>query len=129
MCTTWLRPWQAWHAMAMRDTLEKWRELIEPVLAQSATPLSWPEVQSVQNVQVYEGLRSVIVTRPGSARGRPAVVVWVAAGDLAELAKLLVRVEESAMTAGIDQVVYLGRRGWIRALGFEEIAVVAVKEL
>ena len=113
----------------MRDRLEKWRELIEPVLAQSATPLSWPEVQSVQNVQVYEGLRSVIVTRPGTARGRPAVMVWVAAGDLVELAKLLVRVEESAMTAGIDQVVYLGRRGWIRALGFEEIAVVAVKEL
>lgn len=112
----------------MRDLLEKWRHLIEPVIQASATPLAW-DVVLTQPLQVFEGERTVLVTRPGSLNGKPAWYVWVAAGDFDEVPGLFERVKESARTAGMDQVAYMGRRGWIRAMGFDEVAVIAVKEL
>lgn len=52
------------------------------------------------------------------------------AGELDDCALLVALIEEMAMHAGSAYVVFIGRRGWVRAFPeYEEKAVIGVKEL
>ena len=104
--------------------LEKWRHLIEPVIAQSATPMPWEGVLK-SRLQIYEGCNSVLVCKT-SAR---VITVWVAAGELQEVLTLFSSIERMAAASGIRRIDYLGRRGWVRSAGFREISVFGTKEI
>ncbi|HAI59817.1 MAG TPA: hypothetical protein DCM32_08070 [Xanthomonadaceae bacterium] len=111
-----------------RAALARWRHLIEPTVAASLTPMPWADVLR-QPARVFEGARSVMVTRRGSALGEPACVIWVAAGDLTEMGELYERVKRQAAADGCPRVIYMGRRGWLRAFGLREAATVGVFDL
>jgi len=112
----------------MNHLLDKWRHLIEPVIAESTTPVAWSTVLSL-DVLVFESENSVLVTRDGHLFGEPVRMVWVAAGEMSEVDKLIREVEQSARIAGIGRVAFFGRRGWIRSQGYRECAVLGVKEI
>jgi hypothetical protein len=111
------------NSSATRATLEKWRHLIEPVISQSVTPLTWDLVLGTP-VSVVESQNSVIVFQSGRVW-----TVWVAAGDMQEVLSLFEAMQLEAKSLGVKQITYLGRAGWVRAAGFTEKAVFGVKEL
>lgn len=111
-----------------RAALARWRHLIEPTVATSLTPMPWADVLR-QPVRVFEARASVMVTRAGVVFGAPACVIWVAAGELAEMGGLYDRVKRQAAADGHARVVYMGRRGWLRAFGLREAATVGVFDL
>ena len=114
--------------MARCCAMDKWRYLIEPTILSSPTPMSWDEF--LRNpIRWFEGDRSVVVTLDTNMYGKPTRMVWVAAGVLDEVSRLLRQVESSALSDGIDRVAYLGRPGWIRAEGYKVAAVIGIKEL
>lgn len=111
---------------ALRDRLEHWRWLIEPEIAHDGlTPVSWDELLSMPGVMLYEGDRSVVLA-VDSAAGR---CIWLAAGVLEEVSELVDEAQAQAARDGVRGLVYVGRRGWIRALGFTEVAVVGTREV
>lgn len=114
--------------MNTADQLNKWRHLIEPETSSGLTPLPWVDVLATP-VRVYEASRSVVVVRdvylPRHARS-----IWVAAGDLDEVLELVRDVERDAFDDGVAAIVFMGRRGWIRAAcGYKEVATIGLKEL
>lgn len=115
--------------MAACGAMEKWRHLIEPTLAKSATPFTWDEFLR-RPKQVYEGEHSVVVTFDTDLYGQPACFIWVAAGELQEVLGLAQRAEQAAALKGIKRMGYLGRSGFVRrAKGYRVVDVLAVKDL
>lgn len=106
------------------QALSDWRYLIEPVIQASDTPVSWERVLEI-NPQVYAALNSVVVVRYTP----PNAFVWVAAGDLQEVLMLFKSVKSDASDKGCNAITYLGRRGWVRAAGFKESAVLGKMEV
>lgn len=115
-------------AMTVADSLNRWRHLIEPETAGGLTPVPWDTVLSMP-LMVVEGEKSVLVLRDCEIDGRSARTVWVAAGQLDEVLRLVERAEDEAKAAGIGAMVFMGRRGWVRAAkGYREMATVGLKE-
>ena len=109
--------------------LEKWRYLIEPELADCATPLAWADLLRMP-VQVIERDVSVLVTHDVVLGGAWVRTILVVCGVMAEVRELIEEMDAVARASGISKVMYVGRRGWLRALpGFREIAVLGQKEL
>lgn len=108
--------------------IDKWRKLLEPVVKNSLTPMSWDEVKN-QKYVLFEGKQSVIVANDGAFAGKKALQLWLAAGEMDEVSSLYLQAQDYAMQNGYEAITYCGRRGWIKSHGFKEIAVVAVKEL
>lgn len=114
--------------MSQIQLLNKWRHLIEPVVLSSVTPISWDAVCAME-LMVYEGKKSVILAHDKWLGPRFTRSIWVAAGELEEVIELVERVCEDAKQAGLSCVSYVGRRGWVRAAGFDEAATVGIREL
>ena len=109
--------------------LTKWRHLVEPETSTGLTPVAWADVLQMP-LQVFEAARSVVVTLDSDICGTVARSIWVAAGDLDEVLGLVREVEDSARRDGITRIVFMGRRGWVRAAnGYREVATVGVKEV
>ncbi len=108
--------------------LNKWRHLIEPEVTHGLTAVDWADVVRMP-VMVVEGQQSVLVLRDVEIHGMKARSIWVAAGVMDEVLQLMDQAEEVARTDGIRNMVYMGRRGWVRAAGYVEKAVVGLKEL
>lgn len=114
--------------MDQAHLLSKWRHLIEPVVKDSVTPVSW-ETVCAMSLLIYEGVNSVVVTRDfwmGSSWTRS---IWVAAGDLSEVLCLVEKVCMDAKQEGFKTVSFVGRRGWLKAAAFKEVATVGIREL
>lgn len=108
--------------------LNKWRHLIEPEVTQGLTAVDWVDVVRMP-VMVLEGVQSVVVLRDVEIHGMPARSVWVAAGVMDEVLQLLRQAEGMARKDGLKRMIYMGRRGWIRAAGYDEKATVGMKEI
>lgn len=109
--------------------LEKWRYLIEPELAASATPLAWVDLLRMP-VQVLERDASVMVTHDTVLAGIKVRTILVVCGVMLEVSELVEEMEAIARASGIAKVMFIGRRGWLRAFpGYREIAVLGAKEL
>lgn len=120
------------------DTLREWERCsgwIEAALYKSgATHTSEDVRKAVEEgrVQFWPGEGCALVTEvleyPQSRRVR----VWLAGGDLGEIAGMLETGERWARLIGAEAIEVVGRHGWKRVLesdGFEEKAVYLVKEL
>lgn len=108
--------------------LTKWRHLIEPEISSGLTPVPWEQALSMPLI-VVEGERSVLVLLDAEIEGRPVRSIWVAAGVMDEVLQLMDQAEDLARKDGIGAMAYIGRRGWVRAAGYDEKAVIGVKEL
>lgn len=116
-------------AMQVADQLTKWRHLIEGETGGGLTPVPWDEVLRMPLI-VLEGRQSVLVLRDVPLGGRMVRSIWVAAGDLNEVLRLVAQAEDRARREGIPAMVFMGRRGWVRAApGYHEQAIVGLKEL
>lgn len=105
--------------------MDKWKNLIMPVVESSVSPMTWEEVKAKPTI-LFEGKESVLLALPNELLGRKMLLIWVAAGNLSEVSDLFKQCEEYAKSR-FDGVCYLGRRGWIKTHGFKEIAVIGVK--
>lgn len=115
--------------MSVAEKLEKWRHLIEGETGAGLTPVPWDQVLRMPLI-VLDGEQSVLVLRDVSMGGRVVRTIWVAAGDLDEVLRLVAQAEDMARREGIPAMVFMGRRGWVRAApGYQELAVVGQKEL
>lgn len=114
--------------MDVVDQLNKWRHLIEPEVTKGLTAVDWVDVVRMP-VMVLEGAQSVVVLRDVEINGVQARSVWVAAGVMEEVLSLLRQAEDLARQDGVKRMVYMGRRGWVRAAGYEEHATVGLKEI
>lgn len=108
--------------------LNKWRHLIEPEISSGLTPVPWEQVLAMP-VRVVEGEGSVLVLVDAQIAGRDVRSIWVAAGAMAEVLQLMDKAEDLARKDGIGAMAYVGRRGWARAAGYNELAVIGLKEL
>ena len=109
--------------------LNQWRHLIEPVIQASVTPMPWTRVLATR-VNLNHSLNSVLVTLPEqSVAGGRVITIWIAAGDMAEVLGLFAELEAQARANGVQVINYAGRRGWLRAAGFTEHAVIGRKEI
>lgn len=108
--------------------LEKWRHLIEPETSGGLTPVAWNDVLKM-NLMVYELGESVLVMRDCTVFSKRMRSIWVAAGVLNEVRSLVVQAESNAKQDGIKFMIYMGRRGWLRACGYDEVAAIGQKEL
>ena len=105
--------------------MDKWRQLIEPTVLESISPIPWEQVKE-KNPLVFEGKESVLLALPNELLGRKMLLIWVAAGNLSEVSDLFKQCEEYAKDK-FDGVCYVGRKGWVKTHGFKEIAVIGVK--
>jgi hypothetical protein len=105
--------------------MDKWRQLIEPTVLESISPIPWEQVKE-KNPLVFEGKESVLLALPNELLGRKMLLIWVAAGNLSEVSDLFKQCEEYAKNK-FDGVCYVGRKGWVKTHGFKEIAVIGVK--
>jgi hypothetical protein len=74
--------------------------------------------------------KSAALLAHGQVAGSKSTSIVAMAGDLVDCAPLVSLIEDVAMNAGSAYVVFIGRRGWVRAFpDYEEKAVIGVKEL
>lgn len=123
---------QAWHVRSMESyvaLLEKYRHLIEPEISSGLTPVSWEQMIAMRPLVFHSG-NSVVLTLDIQLHGEPARNIWVASGVMSEVMQLVAEVEKSSIATGIKSIVFMGRRGWIRAAkGYREMATIGIKEL
>jgi hypothetical protein len=89
----------------------------------------WQAIESGE-AQLWPAPDAVIVTEiVNYPTGLKVLLGWLAAGN-GETVKLMVpHVEEFAARHGCARVEIVGRRGWARAIGYEEIGSVMKKEV
>lgn len=111
------------------QTLNRWRHLIEPETSGGLTPVPWEQVLQMP-LHCLEAEHSVLVLRVIELGARKSLSIWVAAGRMDEVMDLINKAETFAKAQECQQVVFMGRRGWIRAAhGYNEVATIGVKEL
>ena len=115
--------------MDVIDKLNRWRHLIEPETSRGLTAVPWSAVPARAG-KVFEGAHSVVVTHDVRIASGMARSIWVAVGVLDEVMQLVDEVEDSARRDGMAAVIFMGRKGWLRAArGYRSECVVGVKEL
>lgn len=86
----------------------------------------------------YAAGRWLLVANEGAAAlichtgvaGHKSTSIVAMAGDLGDCSPLVTQIELAAADAGSSYVVFMGRRGWVRAFrDYEEKAIIGVKEL
>lgn len=110
------------------DLLTKWRHLIEPETSSGITPVDWDYVLRA-DLHVKERGQSVLVLRDCMIGGSPMRSIWVAAGELKDVVELVNDAERDAKQDGKVAMIFMGRRGWARVCGYDELSVVGKKEL
>ncbi len=109
--------------------MNKWRHLIEPTIKASITPMSWKEATDTP-AHVMESANSVLVHLPVcTLNGKKVITIWIAAGEMIEVLDLFRVLVIQAKEAGVQEVRYLGREGWLRMAGFTKTAVFGTKEI
>ena len=79
--------------------------------------------------QLYVGNRCAVVTQIMDLPAAKQLHYWLAGGDLGELRKIEKRVSENAKKNGCTQASIIGRRGWGKTLGYDEMATVMTRNL
>ena len=79
--------------------------------------------------QLHVGNRCAVVTQEMDFPAGRQLHYWLAGGDLEELQEIEKRVSENARKNGCTQASIIGRRGWGRSLGFDEMATVMARKL
>lgn len=111
------------------ELLKKWRRLIEPTIQASFIPVPW-ETLLATRVNVACSSKSVLISLPEQTiNGKRVIKIWVAAGDMEEVMDLINSLKSKATESGVNAIEYAGRRGWVRAAGFNEKAVFGRKEI
>lgn len=78
---------------------------------------------------VAHGASAALIVHTGVADHKSTTIIAMA-GDLSACPAVVALIEDAATNAGSSYVVFMGRRGWVRAFpGYEEKAVFGVKEL
>ena len=108
--------------------IDKWRHLLEPLVQKSLCAIPWEEVQA-QPYVLFESDQSVLVANDGVMLGKKALQIWLAAGIIEEIDILAQQAEDYGRSKGYEIISYCGRKGWIRAHGYQEVATVGVKNL
>lgn len=100
--------------------------MLEPVLSQSVTPMSWERFIAHEGLAIFHTERTALV----SIDSGDVCAVWLVAGALEDVPGLLAQCEDRARGLGMKKLQYLGRKGWVRALeGVKIVAVIGEKEL
>lgn len=111
------------------ELLGKWRHLIEGELLACTTPLRWCDLERM-DVQVFEGRQSVLVAHVTTIGSGPVAQLLVACGEIEEMPALVDSMEGWARGQGLRRVMFVGRRGWLKAFkNYREIAVVGLREI
>lgn len=116
----------------VHDALNRWRRLLEPELEQCVMPVRWRDLLAMDasRLRVHEAAYSVLVLLDVDVAGLPVRTVLCACGRLDEIRGMAQAVEIEARREGITRVVWMGRRGWLKAMpGWVERAVVAERKL
>ena len=79
--------------------------------------------------QLHVGNRCAVVTQEMDFPAGRQLHYWLAGGDLKELKEIEKRVSENAKKNGCTQASIIGRRGWGKTLGFDEMATVMARNL
>lgn len=75
------------------------------------------------------GEQSAIVYTVTDYPAARALVFLLAGGVLTEIAEMEQALIEKAKILNCDRVEYCGRRGWTRALGYDEVFSVGIKDI
>jgi len=111
------------------ELLGKWRHLIEATIQDSFIPVPWESLLATR-VDVRCASKSVLISLPEQlVNGKRVIKIWVAAGAMDEVMDLLEALKNQAKENGVHIIEYAGRRGWVRAAGFNEQAVIGRKEI
>jgi hypothetical protein len=107
--------------------------LKEALAVAAPSPIPWEFAKAQYAAGRWEfvrhGLSAALVSHSMVAGSQSTSIVAMA-GDLGDCATLVALIEDSAVNAGSAYVVFIGRRGWVRAFPeYEEKAVIGVKEL
>lgn len=122
----------------MENTPLTWAELrkvLQPAIDRQRGAATWEDVVSGVGsgaLHVETRGRSAIVTQGVRWRRKAGVNIWLAGGDLVDVAALVAAVIERAKPG--DRVTFEGRMGWhrdkfMKALGFTTRAVVMALDI
>lgn len=101
------------------------------VAAPAPIPWEWAKQQYAAGrwSLVHHGKSAALLAHVHLVGAKSTSIVAMA-GDLDDCAPLVALIEDIATNAGSAYVVFMGRRGWVRAFPeYEEKAVIGVKEL
>lgn len=111
------------------ELLGKWRHLIEGELLACTTPLRWCDLERM-DVEMFAGRQSVLVAHVATIGSGQVAQLLVACGDMEEMPPLVTNMETWARSIGLKRVMFVGRRGWLKAFkNYREIAVVGLREI
>lgn len=110
-------------AAGLREALDK----------AAPAPVPWGHVQALYaagEMTLIRGERAAAIINHTGLCGRQATCIVAMTGELDGAAEVVKRIEAEARTAGATLVVWIGRRGWVRAFSdYQELAVIGGKEL
>ena len=78
---------------------------------------------------LHVGERCAVVTQVMSFPTGRRLHYWLAGGDLMELQEIEKRCSAEARQRGCVAASIIGRRGWAKKLGYEEMATISVRKL
>jgi len=78
---------------------------------------------------LHVGKGCAVVTQEMELPAGKTLHYWLAGGDLHELQEIEKRVSRSAKNSGCVTATIIGRRGWAKALGYDEMATVMARKL
>jgi len=78
---------------------------------------------------LHVGGRCAVVTQEMELPAGRQLHYWLAGGDLDELREIEKRVSGGAKQNGCTRATIIGRRGWSKALGYDEMATVMARKL
>ncbi|WP_374576122.1 hypothetical protein [Phenylobacterium sp.] len=88
------------------------------------------EIVRLGDARFWAGRQAAMVTEIHEYPRVRALHFWLAGGDLAELRDHLRPMAEAwGRAQGCTRATIIGRKGWARALGYQEVATVCAKEL
>lgn len=118
------------------EDIERCRPHIEAALEHAGgTHLPGDVIRSILagQLQLWPGEKSAIVTEIEHYPQMKTCHLFLAGGDMAELQKMLLDVEQWAVKQGCSRVTLAGRKGWQRSFlagdGYESRWYVMAKEL
>ena len=78
---------------------------------------------------LHVGDRCAVVTQEMKLPAGRQLHYWLAGGDLDELREIEKRVSSDAKQNGCPRATLIGRRGWSKPLGYDEMATVMARIL
>ena len=120
----------------MSDAESTWKKLtprIKKILEDSGGTHQLSDVLDqicAGKAQIWPVGNSLVITQVVDSPRKRTAVIWLAAGDLAELVQVETEIQAWAEEMDCDRIVINGRRGWLRTLpGYREIYSTLEKDL